>query len=386
MAKHLGDYLSVADFERAARRRLPRCVFEYVRGGTEDERSLRGSLSAFDRAVFRPRGLCDVSERSQSVSLFGRRWSSPLGLAPTGLAGIVRHECDLQLARQAAHAGIPFVLSGASTVPMETLRQEGIDCWYQAYLPGDRARIGAVADRVERAGIEVLVVTIDTCVGANRENNQRNRFTVPFAFSPGLLLDGLRHPRWSVEVFARTLLNGGIPRFCNMNEGAGSRITDNVPNGFRGGRDRLSWDDIGWLRERWKGRLVLKGVLHPGDAEKAERLGADAIVVSSHGGRQLDGAMAPLDALPDIVPAVSSGFPVLMDGGIRRGTDVLKARALGAHMVFMGRPTLYGAAVAGEAGVARVIAILQEEIDRDLALLGCSDITQVDGDCIRLRP
>jgi L-lactate dehydrogenase (cytochrome) len=374
--------LSVADFEKEARRRLPRSVYEFVRGGTEDERSLRASHDAFDNVGFRPRGLRDVSKRSQTASLWGRTYASPLGIAPTGLAGIVRHDCDLMLAGGARGADIPFILSGASNVPLEKVQEHAPGCWYQAYFPGDRDVMERIMQRLERAGIDVLVVTIDTCVGANRENNERNHFVAPFRLSLPLLLDGIRHPAWSLDVFMRTLLSNGIPRFANMADGQGMRITENSPQGFRAGRDKLTWEHLEWLRGRWKGRLVVKGVMHPADAELAQSIGADALIVSSHGGRQLDGAIAPLQALPAVAAQVSQTFPVFVDGGFRRGTDVLKALALGADMVFVGRATLYGAAVAGARGVARVIDLLKSEIDRDMALLGCRTLEDVTPDLV----
>jgi L-lactate dehydrogenase (cytochrome) len=378
----LKRYLAVSDFEHEARRRLPRCVFEYVRGGTEDEWSLNANRAALQEVGFRPRGLRDVSARSQTVELWGKQYASPLGVSPTGLAGIVRHDCDLLLARAVAQASLPFVISGASNVPMERLQKEVPGSWYQAYFPGNRSHMEGVLARLEAANIDVLVVTIDTCIGANRENNQRNNFTVPFRFSAPLFLDGLAHPRWLTTVFAKTLFKSGIPRFSNLGDKVGVRITHMDNQGFRAGRDTLSWDDMRWLRDRWNGKLVIKGVMHPEDAELSESIGADALIVSNHGGRQLDATIGTLDALPDIVAQVSPTFPVLVDGGFRRGSDVLKAVALGARMVFVGRATLYGAAVAGDAGVARVLAILQAEIDRNLALLGCDSIKTVTRDLL----
>jgi L-lactate dehydrogenase (cytochrome) len=378
----LSRCLSVADFEREARRRLPQSVYEFVRGGTEDERSLRASYDAFGAVGFRPRGLRDVSKRTQAMRLWGREYASPFGIAPTGLAGIVRHECDLMLAGAANAANVPIIVSGASNVPLEKILAQSPGCWYQGYFPGDRAIIERILQRLERNDIDVVVVTIDTCIGANRENNERNHFTAPFRFSLPLLLDGIRHPAWSVDVFMRTLLSSGIPRFANMADPPGLRITENSPAGFRAGRDKLTWETLEWLRERWKGRLVVKGVMHPADAGLAQSIGADALIVSSHGGRQLDGAIGPLQALPAIVAQVSKSFPVMIDGGFRRGTDVLKALALGARMVFVGRATLYGAAVAAQPGVARVIEILKTEIDRNMGLLGCRSLAEVTPDLV----
>ncbi|WP_025136948.1 alpha-hydroxy acid oxidase [Achromobacter sp. DH1f] len=375
--------LSVRDFEREARRIMPRCVEGYVCGGTEDSASLQESVRAPSDIGFRPRGLRVVDQRSSQVSLFGERYAMPVGFAPTGFSAIVMHECDLALARAAQDAQIPFIISGASSVPLERLQEAtGKRCWYQAYLPGNIDRIGKLLDRLRRAEIPVLVVTIDTCVGANRENLQKLAFTVPFKLSASVVLDGMRHPRWSLNVFMRTLLGSGVPRFSNLYEDIGPPITQDPPNGFRGERDKLSWDHIRWIRQNWPGKLILKGVMHADDARLAHEVGADAVIVSNHGGRQLDGCISPLQALPDVVAAVPAGFPVMVDGGFRRGSDVLKAVALGATLVFTGRPQLFGAAVGGHAGIRKVTEIFRSEISTNMALLGCRTLADVTSDLI----
>ncbi len=381
----LHKILSISDFEREAKKRLPKAVFEYVRGGTEDEVALNGNRTVFDHLVFRARGLRDVSTRSQAVTVLGQTYASPFGFAPTGVNAIVCHDCDTKLATEATRSQLPYIVSGASNVAIETLAKLAPHCWYQGYFPGDRTRIGNIADRLKSAGVQTIVVTIDTCVGANRENNQRNDFTIPFQLTTKLIGSGLMHPRWLLEVFAKTMFTTGTPRFVNMYETMGPSITENTTDGFRAGRDRLTWEDLKWLRERWAGRLIVKGVMHPQDAELAAATGMDALIVSNHGGRQLDSAIAPLQALPDVVRSIPTTLPVFIDGGFRRGTDVLKALALGAKLVFMGRPQLYGAAVAGSAGIAKVVDILRTEIDRDMALLGCKDLSEVRADLITAR-
>ncbi|MGY6270100.1 alpha-hydroxy acid oxidase [Achromobacter denitrificans] len=380
--------LSVRDFEREARRIMPRCVEGYVCGGTEDGASLDESMRALRDIGFRPRGLRVVDQRSSRVSLFGRDYAMPVGFAPTGFSAIVMHECDLALARAAQDAEIPFIISGASSVPLERLQQAtGKRCWYQAYLPGDTGRISRLIARLRQAEIPVLVVTIDTCVGANRENLQRLAFTVPFKMSPGVVLDGMLHPRWSLNVFLRTLCGSGVPRFSNLYEEIGPPITQDPPNGFRGERDKLSWEHIRWIRENWPGKLVLKGVMHADDARQACEAGADGVIVSNHGGRQLDGCISPLQALPEVVAAVPPDFPVMIDGGFRRGSDVLKAIALGARMVFTGRPQLFGAAVGGAAGIRKVAEIFRSEIATNMALLGCRTLADVTPDLVApIRP
>lgn len=376
----LEKLLSVEDFAREAGKFLPDCVRGYVEGGTEDGRTLAANRQAFDSVYFRPRGLAGVAVRDQSVELFGRRYPGPIGIAPMGATLICRYRSETALAEAAREKGIPFVLSGLSTTPMEKLRETNKDLWYQGYLPGDTERIGPLLERLKRNGVSVLVVTIDTPVGANRENNERAGFKIPFQPSWKLFWDGVRHPRWSWQVFGRTLWRDrSVPRFTNVTaDTVGFRITEEPPGGLRHGRDALDWSHMAWIRERWDGPMILKGVAHPDDARRAAEHGMDGVIVSNHGGRQLDGAQGALDALPAVVAAVPDDFPVMIDGGFRRGTDVLKAIALGARMVFLGRPMLYGATVAGTAGVQRVIEILETEIDRNMALLGCSTLQEVN--------
>ncbi len=370
--------LNAMEFEREARRILPHSVGGFLFGGAEDGRSLAENLAVFDRLLFRPQGLTGTSARSQSVELWGARYSSPIGIAPIGVAALACHRCDLVLAKAAAKNGIPFILSGSSNVPLEQIVEQAPDAWYQGYLPGDESRLEKLMLRLEAAQVRNLVVTIDTPVGANRETNERNGFVLPLRLTPRLALDGIMHPRWTIRVFMRTLLRDGIPRFANQSHEPGNPITADQPQGFRSGWDKLDWNHLRWLRDRWQGRLLIKGVLHEDDARKAVGIGLDGLVVSNHGGRQLDSAVSTLQALPEIVAAVPRSFPVLIDGGFRRGTDVMKALALGARMAFMGRPMLAGAAVAGSQGVDRVIQIFKSEIDRNQALLGCADITALN--------
>jgi L-lactate dehydrogenase (cytochrome) len=378
---NLRKIFTLQDFEHTARRRLPKSVFGFVAGGAEDGQSLRANRAAFDDCSFRPRVLVDVSGRSQAITLFGARYASPFGIPPMGASALCRFEADLALARAATAESVPFILSGPSTVPLERVIREAPGAWYQAYLPAGRERIGRLLDRVGAAGYEVLVVTLDVPVGANRENNLRNGFSMPVRPNLRLALDGLLHPRWLAGTLVKTLLRSGIPRFENFAAERGGWIISTPPGGQHAGRDALSWTDLTWIRGQWKGRLVLKGVLGANDARRACGEGIDGIIVSNHGGRQLDGAVAPLRALPAVVEAAGE-TAIMMDGGIRRGTDVLKALALGAKCVFAGRPMLFGAAVAGEAGVRHAIAILRQEIDRDLALLGCADIASVSRDLL----
>lgn len=373
----LRNMLSLHDFEAAARRRLPRPIFGYIAGAAEDNASLRDNREAFGEYGFATRVLRDVSRRSQAVELFGQRYASPFGIAPMGISALSTYRGDLVLARAAQRAGIVSVMSGTSLIPMEEVARESPATWFQAYLPGDQERIDALVDRVARAGFGTLVVTVDIPVSANRENNIRTGFSTPLR--PGLRLawDGMVRPRWVAGTFLRTLLRHGMPHFENSFATRGAPIVSSTVLRDFSARDHLGWGHIEAIRRRWKGPLVLKGLLSVEDALQARRVGADAVVLSNHGGRQLDGAVSPLRVLEAVVAAVGPGYPVLIDSGFRRGSDVLKALALGARMVLVGRPFNYAAAVAGEAGVAHAIGLLRDEVDRNMAMLGVTGCAEL---------
>jgi L-lactate dehydrogenase (cytochrome) len=372
----LKGVLSLQDFEAAGRRHLPRCLFGFVSGGVETDASVRANREGFADWAFRPRMLVDASGRSQATIVFGRPYAAPFGIAPMGATVLSCRHGDLVLARAAAQANVPFILSGASLIALERIIEANPAAWFQAYVPGDRAHIGRLIDRLARAGYETLVVTADVQVSGNRENNVRNGFSLPLRPTPKLAWDGLSHPRWLFGTALRTLVSDGMPHFQNLDANAGAPVLS--PDAMRdyGRRDALCWADIEWIRNRWKGRLVVKGVLAAEDARLGRKVGLDGLIVSNHGGRQLDGAIASIRALPEVV-AEAGEMTVMLDSGVRRGTDVLKALALGAKWVFLGRPFLYAAAVAGEAGVRHAIFLLSEEIDRDLALLGCPDLAEL---------
>jgi L-lactate dehydrogenase (cytochrome) len=371
--------LSLADLAKAARRRLPPSIYGYVSGGSEDQSSLLANRRAFERWRFLPKPLVDVSQRSQAVEVFGTSYASPVGVSPMGVSGLCWFEGDVALARAAASAGVPSVLSAASTVPLERVMREAPGTWYQAYLPAQQDVIAPLLNRLKMAGVAVLVMTVDVQIAAVRENELRNGFSIPLRLTPRLIAGGLARPRWMVETFSRTLWKQGIPHFENFTATRGGRIITAVKGDHRAGRAAMTWDEIRWIRDRWTDRLVVKGILRPEGAVTAQKVGADGIVVSNHGGRQLDGAIAPLDALPGVV-AAAPDLTVMMDGGIRRGTDVLKALALGARCVFIGRPAMYGLAVGGEGGATHALALLRREIDVNLALLGCPDVRRLGPD------
>ncbi|CCN02796.1 putative (S)-mandelate dehydrogenase [Bordetella bronchiseptica MBORD675] len=365
----LRKLLSLNDFEAAARRRLPRPIFGYVAGAAEDNHAHDDNRRAFAEYGFLPRVLVDVSARHTRTELFGQEWAAPFGVAPMGISALSAYRGDIVLARAARAAGIPAIMSGSSLIPLEEVARQAPGTWFQAYLPGDPARIDALVERVARAGYRTLVLTVDIPVSANRENNVRTGFSTPL--KPGLRLawDGLSRPRWLAGTFLRTLLAHGMPHFENSFATRGAPILSaNVLRDFSA-RDHLDWSHVQRIRRSWRGELVIKGIMHPRDAALARAHGADGIIVSNHGGRQLDGACAPLRVLPDIAEAAGA-MAVMMDSGIRRGGDVLKALALGARFVFLGRPFNYAAAVGGEAGVAHAIGLLREEVDRNMAMLG----------------
>jgi len=373
MSRRLKQILCLDDFEPAARRFLPRSIFGYIAGGVETDWSLRANRTAFERYAFTPRMLVDVSQRTTAHTLFGHTYDAPFGIAPMGASGLAGFHADLAYARATAAANIPFLLSGASIVRLERVAHANPATWFQAYLPPDRNDIDEMIDRVGDAGYENLVVTVDVPVSGNRENNVRNGYSSPLRPTMKLAIDALTHPRWLIETVARTLMADGMPYFEN---GARSRrvpvFSANAERSLT--RDSLDWADIEWIRKRWKGRMLIKGILTTADARRARESGMDGIFVSNHGGRQLDGAVSPLQVLTEIARDAAP-MAVIYDGGIRRGTDVIKALALGADFVFVGRPFLYAATIAEEAGIGHAIALLKEEIRRDLALLGCTDLS-----------
>ena len=381
LPRALRRILKLDDFEEAGRRHLPRPLYSYVSGGVEDNQSLRDNRAVFREYAFVPRVLVGVAQRSQATTLLGHTYASPFGIAPMGIAAMTAYRGDLVLARGAAQANIAMVLSGSSLIPLEDVATEARRSWFQAYLPGDVARITGLVDRAARAGFETLMLTVDTPATPNREHNTRAGFTSPLRPSLSLAWDGLVRPRWLLGTFGRTLLRHGMPHFENSYATRGVAILSKAVTRDFSERGHLDWTHFELVRRMWRGKIVIKGILDKEDARIARESGADAIIVSNHGGRQLDGAVSPLRVLPGIAAACKD-IPVMMDGGIRRGTDVLKAMALGAAFVFVGRPFNYAAAIAGEAGVRHAINILTTEIDRDMAMLGVNRLDELTPRCL----
>lgn len=374
---------SLGDLEVRARRRLPRAIFGYVRTGVEDGEAYRANRSSFSRWALRPKVLAGVQSPDLTVEIFGQRYSAPFGVCPMGGAALGRFRGDLELASGAAAENIPLLLSGASAVPLETVRQICSVSWFQAYLPAARDAAAALARRASEAGFTVLVVTVDVPVMSNRSHYERFGFSLPLRPTPRLVADAFIHPRWLVGTLLQTLLRDGAPHYENFGPVRGGSLIGGPPASRE--RASLSWDDIAALRANWSGKLVLKGLLHPADAERAKQEGVDGVIVSNHGGRQLDSAVTALDALPDMA-AAAPGVEIMLDGGVLRGSDIIKALARGARFVFVGRPFYYAMAVAGRVGVRHAAQILKNEMTRDLAMAGLRNIAELGPDALRRRP
>jgi (S)-mandelate dehydrogenase len=377
MSKDLKAY-NIFDLRDIALKRVPKGFFEFVDRGTEDEVALRNNREVFDRIRFRPRTFVDVSKRTQDTTLFGVKHKMPLVIAPTGVAGLLWHEGEIKLAKAARAAGIPFTLATGSITAMERVADEaGGELWFQLYLWPDRSMSHELVNRAKAAGYKTLVVTVDGVSSGNREYNQRNGFTIPFSFSLKNMWDMGTHPRWLMGVMARYLLTTGMPMYANYPAAAKAKMTKGPVGRSSLRTDSLNWGDLDALRKIWPGKIIVKGILDAQDAISAVDHGADGIDVSNHGGRNLDGIVSPIEVLPEIVDAVGKRATIFMDSGIRRGSDVVKALALGANAVMVGRSTLYGVAAGGEAGAARALEIYRDEIHRNMAILGCNTIADI---------
>ena len=373
---------NIDDLRRKARRRLPRGVWEYLERGVEDETGMVRNREAFDRLTFRPRVLRQVHSIDPGATILGRHSALPFAIAPTGAAGIMWYRGDLALARAAAEAGIPFCISSASTLDVEEFEGIGGPLWFQLYMWEDRALSYDVVRRAREVGCEVLLITLDLPVPPNREYLWRSGFGMPFSLNRRNLTDLLLHPRWLTGVIGRYAVTGGLPQQANLPKQMKHAVTRGAKPGALFKQDNLDWDGVKTLREMWPGKLVLKGVLHPDDAALALAMGADGVVVSNHGARSLDHSIAAIDALPDVVERVGGRMEVLLDSGVRRGSDIVKALALGADAVMVGRAPLYGMAAAGQAGAARAIDLLRAETTRTMAMLGLTSIAEIDSSAL----
>lgn len=365
----------IEDLRTLARRRLPRAVFDLFDGGAEDEVTLRDNRQAWERVRLMPRVLVDVAQVDCSTTLLGAKSAMPVAVAPTGAVGFGRHGGDAAIARAAAAYGIPYSLSTSATASIETIAQQAPGrLWFQAYILKQREFTFRLIDRAAAAGYEGLMITVDLAVGGKREKDFRNDLALPFKYTPRNLVDFASRPAWALQMLRR-----GMPRMENL-AGYTPEATSAKSLVSTAGRNydpSFDWDSLAQVRDHWRGKLIVKGIVRPDDAERAVALGADAVVVSNHGGRQLDGTVATLDALPGVVHAVAGRASVMVDGGVRRGVDVLKALALGAEGVLVGRATLYGATAAGEAGARRALEILHNEFQRSMQLCGVRSVAEI---------
>jgi (S)-mandelate dehydrogenase len=366
-------YANVADYRQAARRRLAKIAFDYLDGGAEDGHTLARNRSAFADVHFTPRAMVDVSHVSPVAQLFGYAAAAPMTVGPTGLNGLFWPKADELLARAATARGVPFALSSASTSLLEDVREAAPhgELWMQLYVQKDRRIAESIMRRASEAGYTALLVTVDTPVHGKRDHDIHNNYRLPLPITSQLILDLLRHPHWALQMARQ-----GTPQLVNLAKSLGEApdLQRQAAALARQMDVSLAWSDMAWLRKHWKGPLIVKGIMSVEDACLARQHGADGIVLSNHGGRQLEGAHAPIEVLPAVADALGDSLHILLDSGVRRGADIVKAVALGARGVLLGRAPLYGLAARGEAGVDHVLALLYEEMVTTMTLLGCTGI------------
>ncbi len=370
--------INLDDLRLLAKRRLPKLIYDFIEGGVDSEEGLGKNEEAFRKRALVPRYMVDVSKPDQSTTLFGRTYAMPWGIAPTGGVGNYRRGGDMMLCRAARDANIPFIMSGASNASMEEMAREAPEHgWYQLYTAKDRAISHDMIRRADEAGIPALVVTVDVPVGSNRERNRRNGFGRPLKLSLATKMDAMTKPFW-----LKDYLRHGIAMCPNWQVYAPSGSNADQVGEFMATQlpTSLTWADIEKYRELWPRTLILKGVLRVDDAVRAAEIGVDGLIVSNHGARQLDRAPAALDVLPAIDAAVGDRVTLMLDGGIRRGADILIALASGAKFAFLGRPTLYGCVAGGQAGAAKAMLLLRDEVNKVMAQMGCPTIAELGPD------
>lgn len=367
------------DFRAEARRALPKGIFDYIDMGTEEGVALAENRNAFDRIRLVPKFLVDLSDLDFSTEVLGRRVEWPIGLAPTGITGLLCHQGEIALAQAAKQAGIPYALANTSITPMADVAAVGGRQWFQVYMWAQEDESYLQIEQARDLGFEALIVTIDSALGRVREHNERNGFDFPFRPNPRALLGMLRHPRWLLGTLLRTTLTSGPPRIANYPERY-QRMVAWRPAPKPDRHVRMTWADLDRIREVWRGPILVKSVLSPDDARRAIDHGAAGVIVSNHGGRSMDSAIATIEALPGIVRAVGDRATVILDSGVRRGSDVVKGLGRGADLVMIGRATLYGIAVDGADGATRMINILRSEFEKTMGYLGCTRIDELSSD------
>ena len=371
---------SIEDLRAAAKRRLPRAIFDFIDGGAEDERTLRENRAAFERVRLTRKVLVGVAGVDTGTTILGKPAKLPIAVGPTGAVGFGRRGGDQMVARAAAAHGIPYSLSTTATASIERIAAEAPGRhWFQAYFFRNRDFTYGLIERARQAGFDTVMVTADLPVGGKRERDSRNDFAIPFRFTPRNVLDFATRPAWALDMLLR-----GVPPLEGVEHlEPPSADPKNIVSSVGRNQDAsLDWEVIRRVRDLWPGKLLVKGVVMPADAEKAVSLGCDGVIVSNHGGRQLDGEIASFDALPGVVRAIGGKASVLMDGGIRRGSDVFKAIALGAEAVMIGRATYYGVCAAGEAGARRALEILSDELVRTMQLCGTRSVAEIGPDLL----
>ncbi|HEV7656766.1 MAG TPA: alpha-hydroxy acid oxidase [Mycobacteriales bacterium] len=376
--------VTVADVRAIAKRRLPSPVFDIIDGAAGDEYSLRRNTEAFQDITFRPRTMVDVRKRTTATTVFGQEISMPVMLAPTGAGRVISRHAELAVARAASAAGTVYMQSTATAYPLEEVaRQSTSPLWYQLYLPRGDGALEPLLARVAEAGYTALAITVDTPIFGNRERDIRHRSSIPARISPTLVLQGMSRPRWAVEFVRANTTADSLRRRASGQR----RLTPSATQkAIIDTQYPVTWADVERVRALWQGPLLIKGIMRSDECDRYLDHGVDGFVVSNHGGRQLDGVPATIEVLPEVVAVVGGRVPVFLDGGVRRGTDVVKALALGASAVFVGRPYLFGLAAGGQAGVERVLELYRWSIDHTMAMLGVTDPAELDRSFVNVGP
>ena len=382
--RRLQQCVSVEDMRRIARRRLPRGVFDYIDGGAEDERAMARNVDAFSGYQFEPRVLQDVSNLDTSTTLLGRSLSMPVIIAPTGYTRIADSQGELAVARSAMRAGIPYSLSTMGTRSIEEVASVSSgDKWFQIYTWRDRPLVEELVGRAREAGFSTVWLTVDTAVLGRRERDVRRGFTLPPKIGPWTLVDGALHPGWTLDFLRNEPIKfANVVGRSEMDGSTPITLAQKVANHFD---QSLSWSDIEWLRSIWDGPIVLKGIQTVADAKQAMAMGVQGIGLSNHGGRQLDDAPVPLELVEPVRQELGDSVTIICDGGVRRGSDIVKAIALGADAVTVGRPYLYALGAAGERGVDHLLAFVREGLERTMALTGVRTVAEIDRSLVRRR-